>query len=227
MKSAGTVYDELQKDKYIKRIGKVDLGTLDWKMVSTNVSEKQRLETTAPPIGVATPASSSIVPNILCRTYETSNSNETFSAHEGITLRISGNVSVYDENYNQPESAADFKAAMSGVMLYYELADQVETPISPELNLTYRCDDFGTEMLLPQNDDEPVTAPMDCDIVYQLDYEADVRNMGQNMISKESMGSFIAAFNSSGLGTITQTWDATNKKYTYTVAPPTPEPTEV
>lgn len=112
--------------------------------------------------------------------------------------------------------------AVNNVDVYFALETEVETPINPPLNLTYRCDDFGTEMLLPQNDDEPVTAPMDADIIYQLDYEADVRNMDVNMISKESMDNFISAFNSSGLGTITQTWDATNKKYNYTVTAPQP-----
>lgn len=117
----------------------------------------------------------------------------------------------------------DGTVVTDGTTTHYPLAEPVETPISPALNLTYRVDDFGTEMLLPVNDDEPVTAPMDADIVYQIDYEAQVRNNDSLNISKASMDNFIAAFNASGIGTITQTWDAANKKYTYTVTALQPE----
>lgn len=132
----------------------------------------------------------------------------------------SGRLAYY---YDTSKTLDEFLADMSGKMFYYELATPVETPISPELNLTYKVDDFGTEMLLPQNTDEPITTPMDADIVYQIDYEAQVRNNDSLNITKESMDNFISAFNSSGLGTITQVWDAANKRYTYTVVPPVQE----
>lgn len=147
MKSVGTVYDELTKDKAVKRIGS--------------------------------------------RPYQSGDENDNTVITDGTTTN-------------------------------YILEAPVETPINPQLNLTYKCDDFGTEMLLPQNDDEPVTASMDADIVYQLDYEANIRNMDINTISKASMDNFISAFNNSGLGEITQVWDDTNKRYTYTVSPPAP-----
>ncbi len=218
MKSAGTVYDELTKDKAIKRIGKLDLGTLTWE---TNEQETSIFFTNIPtdrrPVvntlnmfsSMFTPVSRVGYNSIPDKRIETNfDNNSKFYIHD----------SAYTD-------ATAFKTAMSGVYLYYELAEPVETPINPPLNLTYRCDDFGTEMLLPQNDDEPVTAPMDADIVYQINYEANVRNSDSLNITKESFDNFISAFNGSGLGTITQTWDATNKKYTYTVVPPA-EPEE-
>lgn len=149
MKSAGTVYDELTKDKAIKRIGS--------------------------------------------RAYQEGDEDDTTVVTDGTTT-------------------------------LYALETPVITPISPELNLTYKVDDFGTEKLLPENTAEPVTTPMDADIMYQLDYEAQVRNNDQINISKPSMDNFIASFNASGLGTITQTYNPNTKQYEYTVT--APQPTE-
>lgn len=217
MKSAGTVYDELTKDKAIKMVGKLDLGTIAWTRTSVKGNYVFRANShfvTKNAGGLC--ANYRVVgsPVNALKNGEMSGGSKYWDSNRRIVVR--------DDTYT---TTADFKAAMSGVMFYYELAEPVITPISPELNLTYKVDDFGTEKLLPENTATPVTAPMDADIVYQLDYEADVRNMDVNMISKESMDNFISAFNASGLGTITQTLDATNKKYSYTVTAPQPEPT--
>ena len=112
----------------------------------------------------------------------------------------------------------DSTVITDGTTTFYPLETAVETAISPALNLGYKVDDFGTEMLLPQNDDEPVTAPMDAEIVYHIDYEGQVRNNDSINITKKSMDSFISAYNNSGAGTISQTWDDVNKKYTYEIA---------
>lgn len=224
MKSAGTAYDELTKGKAVKRIGKVDLGALNWRReLQGDIYRFDSIER----LDAEIPLTLYDLPHAISAHYTVANYLNFINADKSLTIiwadsTAAGKVFLRNDSYTD---AAAFKAAMSGVYLYYELAEPVETPIDPPLNLTYRCDDFGTEMLLPQNDDEPVTAPMDADIVYQLDYEANVRNMPVNTISKESMDAFIAAFNASGLGTITQTWDAANGRYAYTVAPPTP-PTE-
>lgn len=228
MKSAGTAYDELTKNKAIKRIGKVDLGTLNWIYAPETSTHIAFFRTDfAPP-------NSHIIPNLsvvgpfLTAIYRTVSSNYLYKATDDNLIAqnynesdptISGRIWVKNLAYTD---AAAFKAAMSGVYLYYELEESVETPISPALNLTYRVDDFGTELLLPENDDEPVTAPMDADIIYQIDYEATIRNSDSLNITKESMDAFIAAFNASGLGTITQTWDSVNKRYAYTVTAPQP-----
>ena len=118
----------------------------------------------------------------------------------------------------------DATVVTDGTTTLYVLETPVITPVSPELNLTYKVDDFGTEKLLPENTATPVTTPMDADIVYQLDYEANVRNNDRINISKASMDNFIASFNASGLGTITQVWDEQSKQYEYTVT--APQPTE-
>lgn len=54
----------------------------------------------------------------------------------------------------------------------------------------------------------------------------DLVNNDQINISKASMDNFIASFNASGLGTITQTYNPNTKQYEYTVRAPQSEPTE-
>jgi hypothetical protein len=49
---------------------------------------------------------------------------------------------------NSYTTAADFKAAMSGVLLYYELATPTTTPISPALPMSYRIEQGGTESIV-------------------------------------------------------------------------------
>lgn len=215
MKSAGAVYDELTKDKAIKRIGKVDLGTLTY---TTNTTYGYRLFVVSRLSDMLGNSS-----NFICSkfAYKTG----SVSGFDNNNMAIGTNyINIRCDDYS---TAAEFKTAMSGVYLYYELEEPVETPISPELNLTYRCDDFGTEMLLPENDDEPITAPMDADIIYQIDYEAQIRNNDSLNITKKSMDNFIAAFNASGLGIITETWNPTTGEYQYTVSQPVQAEQEV
>ena len=150
MKSAGTVYDELTKDKAIQRIGS--------------------------------------------RAYASGDEDDSTVITDGTTT-------------------------------FYPLETAVETAISPALNLGYKVDDFGTEMILPQNDDEPVTAPMDAEIVYRIDYEGQVRNNDSINITKKSMDSFISAFNEIGIGTMAMVYDSANNRYDFTFTPPT-QPTE-
>ena len=232
MKSAGTVYDELTKDKAIQRVVGLRVYCRDYNNYVASSGDfycfAKRYDTRSR----ITNAAFGYAENYMITgglVYHRGLS-ETYDG----TVYVAGNCAILGytiEEFNaltraeQEEKIGQYFETHE-VYVAYPLREPIETPISPELNLTYHCDDFGTEMLLPQNTDEPVTAPMDADIVYQLDYEAQIRNNGSLNITKESMDAFISAFNGSGLGTITQTWDSTNKRYAYTVTAPQPEPTE-
>lgn len=60
----------------------------------------------------------------------------------------------------------DSTVVTDGTNTVYVLSSPVETVISPPLDLSFRSADYGTELLLPENDDEPVTTPMYADISY-------------------------------------------------------------
>lgn len=172
LKRAGNVYDEISKDKAIKRIGVVDLGTLDW--VYENNSFR-----TIDLYGIVKNYESTQVPNILTAKYvavpyETNWTNGMISFTYGSGTR---KLVINDSSYTD---AAAFKAAMSGVMLYYELATPVETQIDPPLNLLYQVSDFGTEQFLGAGATEPKTLPIIADIVYGVNYRDTIKNLPKN-----------------------------------------------
>lgn len=131
MRSAGSAYDEINflSQKAIKKIGVVDMGTLNWLYNPT--ASHERFETVVP--GIKIVSSSSIKGNIVCSKYTTVSADDVYihaADKTAAVLNSAEQVWVYDTVYTD---AAAFKAAMSGVMLYYELATPVETPITPPL----------------------------------------------------------------------------------------------
>lgn len=183
LKRAGTVYDEISKDKAVKRIGVVDLGTLDWSMVSSGTHK--RFYSNGIKDIVKTPSSQSTVPNILISGYETTNFNTVYASNTDKVCSITdassqakGNINIVDNSYTD---AASFKAAMQGVMLYYELETPIETQIDPPLNLLYQVSDFGTEQFLGAGATEPKTLPIIADIVYDVNYRDTIKNLPKNL----------------------------------------------
>ena len=131
MRSAGSVYDEINfsSQKAIKRIGSVDLGTLNWTYESTASHERF----TANVSGMKLASATSVKGNIVCSKYITTSADDIWLHTADKTIASHNTVAqvwVYDSAYTD---AAAFKSAMSGVMLYYELATSVETTITPSL----------------------------------------------------------------------------------------------
>jgi hypothetical protein len=107
-------YIDLKNKKFAKRIGKVDIGTLNFEKNDSVENEFH-----------------AIVPNILfvdknytiiCDKYVASTTRE-----DGTMFHGANRVYIRDFSYTD---AATFKAAMAGVMLYYELAEPIITDIS-------------------------------------------------------------------------------------------------
>lgn len=129
MRSAGSAYDEINflSQKAIKKIGVVDMGTMDW-YYSTDLGHF-----TASVTGMKLPSSGSEVANLVCSDYTTvpSNGFPNNVSDKSIALHYHfSQLWLKDTDYTD---AAAFKSAMSGVMLYYELATPVETAIAPPL----------------------------------------------------------------------------------------------
>ena len=131
MKSAGSVYDEINflSQKAIKRIGSVDLGTLNWTYNGTGNNRYFRTDDISDIKKVST---TSEIPGLLNVIYTAFNQVDWY-LNKPCMFKIAGDTPAFcisDPNYTD---AAAFKAAMSGVMLYYELATPVETEITPPL----------------------------------------------------------------------------------------------
>ena len=167
MKSAGSVYDELTPNKAITRIGAVDLGSIDW--LPGQAAGKPIFFSKALIGTIKEPSGVKEVPNLLCAELTATSYNGIGSRDGMITViwvdsSYHGWLYVHDERYADEDA---FKAAMSGVILYYELATPTETPIDPPLNLSYRVEKGGTETLLP---DDGTTSPFVGTIDYLIDY---------------------------------------------------------
>lgn len=204
MRSAGSVYDELTSDAAVTRVGAVDLGTLTWSKASTT-DPHWRFYATLNSMVAGT--------DMTCQKYETITTSQSWQGVQGITSQVSGSnvlVMVSDETYSD---AAAFKAAMDGVILYYALATPTTQAIDPPLNLTYRVSDFGTERIMHT---DPTAAPTQ-QVVYGLNVVDTVRRLPTEYISHDSFTQFTNALATFLDATITESWDATDGRYEYTI----------
>lgn len=173
LKSAGSVYDEIVGNKYIKRVGSVDMGSLEWEYVylgTANEMIRSKQAVSGIKSGV-----SSVVSNIICGTYTAKTENQLYGhTAVGISVSGTGNVVVYDANYASGVSTIDaFTTAMQGVILYYELATPIEYDLVEPLIYTTKA---GTteERISPNSDG--LSAPFCCDMTYSANENNDAGN---------------------------------------------------
>ncbi len=103
-----------------------------------------------------------------------------------------------------------------GTETLYVLDTPVTTDIESPLNLVYRVDDFGYEQLLPENDDEPETAPFTGTIAYSTDFVRQLANAPRNFTSQATLDELLTAIGDAIGGTFVKTWDASAGKWTFT-----------
>lgn len=173
MKSAGSVKDEVYvedgKTYAVKRVGSVDLGDLSWSMEPSHTGGFYSSPPSNSKIGL-----SGLV-NTKYEIYPNAFSWNDFNSIPNKILaksRTSAILYCKDTSYTD---ATTFKAAMSGVMLYYELA----TPIVYEVDnytlpLYYPANGTGTEEI----QSTATTAPADMDIEYRLRQRVRLVDMG-------------------------------------------------
>lgn len=171
--SAGTAYNHIdwQRKVYVQNVGAVDMGTLNWVysaswgaasvFSATNTSMK--------------PCDADAVVNAVTARYVTMTRNAVYDSSSP-ALCLSG-VSewtawtIRDTTYSD---AATFKAAMNGVMLYYELATPVETDISSLLsddNLL--AVEPGGSISFPSSLGDDYRLPVPSDVEYTIDLAPD------------------------------------------------------
>ena len=155
--SAGTVHDEVTDTGAIKRVGAVDLGSLTWSnsnsiFISPSLNSLMKM-----PVSNNAPSA-----NGVCSKYGKVGTYIEFihtdkaiyttwiGAPAGLSLRV--NDSTYTDT-------ATFKAAMQGVMLYYELETPIEIPLDETHRMSYVVADHGTEQQLPINVSSVINAP--------------------------------------------------------------------
>lgn len=173
----GSVQDEIVGNKAIKRIGVVDLGTLTWNLQSTFNCFYRAFPEVKSDSGA----------NMLCAKYKKGAINYGNFIRDnddivtvGSASAFSGTIVVKDTDYSD---AATFKTAMSGVLLYYELATPEEYLLDEPLPSQYHVDDFGTERVVPSYS-QSLTAPISYDVQYAMNAVDAIRRLPDNYVER-------------------------------------------
>ena len=179
---AGDVYDEISDGKAIKRVGVVDLGTLSWTYIETGTYPYYEYQ-----LEDAKGAYPSSMSNLVCAKYPNRPATVDYGNSVGISIYAfsgtSPKIRVFDGSYT---SASEFKTAMNGVMLYYELATPIIVDLPDGINLNYRMDDFGTEEFInttAASDVPGLCKPTLADIGYQTNLRDKIRRLDENYVS--------------------------------------------
>lgn len=202
MRSAGSARDEMTLNKAAQRIGALDMGSLTWGRITTYANPLFYADISGKAAGMD---------NLLTLDYLTT--PVTFSAMADRTMRGSTSsatrIVVRDDRYT---TAADFKTAVTGKTLLYEMASPVEATISPVLDMSLRVSDFGLEELLPENTADPTTAPCNLIMLYGTNVQDAIRRLPQNYISRKSWNNIASELAGIGIE-IALTYDADGAAY--------------
>lgn len=137
LNSAGSVYDyiDLNEGKHRQRVGVVDLGTIDWEQGGYN--NKTSWVPTSWRTNVKPVQYTNDKANILCNKYCTDTADNVEKQVNDKTISVNRNswVYIYDSAYISV-TPQEFRTAMSGVMLYYEFAEEKITDIEIPTELT-------------------------------------------------------------------------------------------
>lgn len=174
--SAGTArnYVDYENKRYVQCVGSVNLGTLTWMKTSSQSSVGDYFYAPVSAIGFKRLGAFEItVHNILCSKYITVARNPNAFVDKTIVLDgdsiAVSQIQVKDTAYTD---ATAFKQAMSGVMLYYELANPIVTDIS-----TLIPDDFlrnieveagGSVTFKNSNDNYHIPVPSEEEYIVKL-----------------------------------------------------------
>lgn len=166
MKSAGNAHDEIrynkttQKWEAVKRIGEVDMGTLQWKYADSIVHHNAIVQDLAIEGNYY-----GRLEGVICSLYPADTQIEiNANAADKSIKRRQKIIYIKDSSYTD---AASFKAAMQGVILYYELAEPIVTELDEAdqfKNLDYPVWNVGTE----KADANVPSTPLKADIRYKI-----------------------------------------------------------
>ena len=171
MKKAGSAHDEIRFNKAIgkweavQRIGgSVDMGTSDWYL------DGDTFFTIDERYFAGMRLISSLYTNIIAK-------DENMNMYA-----VNGILRAFNSAYTD---AASFKAAMQGVILYYELAEPIVTELDAEdqnFRDYYNVADFGTE----QSQSSVPSAPFSADIIYQFNAVDQIRENANDIKTLET-----------------------------------------
>ena len=201
MRSAGSAYDEMdfERRKAIKRIGVVDMGSLNWGSNTGQFPSHSFYSTT--PLADVKRNTTNVI------------SNGKFYY---LYINSGGLIIASTDSSEEYDSSEAFKAAMSGVMLYYELAASTEFDIPDTVSNIYYADDWGTEEWM-QDASATIPVPVPATLFYMRNLVDEIRNVRKNCLeTADSLDNLLAALGTACGGTFTKTWSDTDQEWKFT-----------
>lgn len=126
-----------------RNFASADLGDCMWTASKpSSSSEFYRMTTYSVHDTLKAASSETTVANLLTSIYNSVTARQVNALYTGIAANPAGYILIYDENYNQSDSADAFKTAMAGVELIYELnTPTTETIQAPQIQEadSYSC----------------------------------------------------------------------------------------
>lgn len=217
LKKAGTVADEIKVDngvvKAVKRIGSVDLGTLNWdRGIKVNATNEYKFVSvvTIGSLGGVSESQNSIISKY--------SKGKTNNEGTNLVYEIGSKIGIVDNAYT---TEASFKTAMSEVILYYELATPEEYILDNQsyLPLSYMEEKGSETILLPVNGDTPthIAPRMNVRVSGEDEWVEDkIKALPKDYISSDSLESMLNAMKTAGIITsYTMTYNVNTGKYEF------------
>lgn len=217
LKKVGDTYDEIYVEKgvtkAIKRIGSLDLGSLDWEyeqFSNTNIPIFHSVEH-SDELGIKWGSKS------LTSRYTHAPWSELIDKITDKRIRCYatnienyGNVMIKDFDFTDAKS---FKNSLKGQILYFELAEPEEYVVSNfSFPVSYRIDDFGTETFIsPEDGISPIVTGR-----YGINAVDTLRRLPVNYLSIQSVDKFIETINKTTSCNIQKIWDPVSSCWTFT-----------
>lgn len=172
--SAGTAknYVDYENKRYVQCVDSVDLGTLGWEINTTSAVGRHFYGYVRPLNFKYLGVFGTTIYNALCSKYRTVARSSNVFVDKTLTIdgvTVVSQIQVKDTAYTD---ATAFKQAMSGVMLYYELANPIVTDISTLIdddflrNLTVEAG--GSVTFKGGNDDYRIPVPSEEEYIVKL-----------------------------------------------------------
>jgi hypothetical protein len=173
-------YIDYERKVFVQRVASVDLGTLVWGS-STSSGKKYFFSSSLSSEIKYVAGSNSVVNNII---YPYSSTGTFFNAYNGAFDCIAvggqgvneGRIAIYDSTKEEMTNA-EFKASVSGVYAYYELATPVETDISAYLSDDNLIEvEAGGTLTFPNSNGDNYRIPVPSTQEYMINLQEAVSN---------------------------------------------------
>lgn len=221
LKGIGDVKDEVYVEngvtKAIKRIGQLDLGTLNWayrKFENTDIPLFYSVDTNptfSKDLGIKK-GSRCITPHYVdseWRDLIDPSSDKRINAYS-TNITVDGNVMIHDNAYTDVTS---LKQSLQGQILYFELAEPEEYVIDNfSLPVSYRIDDFGTEDLI-SSDHGSLCGGIT--VKYGINATDTIRRLPRSYVSTQAAQDFITEINKTTPNNIEMVWNEALGKWEF------------